>query len=141
MGLVERESECTLLAEIIRDVSAERGGVAVVEGPPGIGTSALLDWLEDECRAAGVRARLVRATELGADVSFGLARRLLEPDVRSRPELLESGWARRARPVFDGDAGGAGLAAPLTEGLLALVAEIVGSPGSSPSPQVTTPPR
>jgi DNA-binding CsgD family transcriptional regulator len=129
VGLLEREHECARLGEIVRDVSAGAGALAVDEGPPGIGKSALLDWLGGECCTAGIPARTARATELGAGVAFGLARRLLEGDVRRHPTLLNEGWARRARPVFDGDAAGSGLAAPLTEGLLALVAELVRAHG------------
>jgi DNA-binding CsgD family transcriptional regulator len=129
MGLVERQQECTMLGELVRGLSAGTGGLAVVEGPPGIGKSALLDWLQGACREAGVAERVIRATDLGAGVSFGLARRLLEDDVRRDPALLDAGWARRARPVFDGDAAGSGLAGPLTEGLLALVGELIRAHG------------
>jgi DNA-binding CsgD family transcriptional regulator len=129
MGLVERGGECAKLGDVVRGVAAGAGGLALVEGPPGIGKSALLDWVSAECAAAGVGVRLVRTTELGAAVSFGVARRLLQEDVRRHRGLLEAGWARRARPVFDGDTAAGGLAAPLTEGLLALVAELIRAEG------------
>ncbi len=129
MGLVEREGECAALAGVIRQVAAGAGGLAVVEGPPGIGKSALLDWVTGEARTAGIGVRSVHATDLAAGVSFGVARRLLADDVRRHRGLLEAGWARRARPLFDGEAGGVGLAAPLTEGLLALVAELIRAAG------------
>ena len=129
MGLVERELECARLDAVVTAAAAGHGGLALVEGPPGIGKSALLAWLGDRCASAAVAVRTVRATELGAEVSFGLARRLLKRDVRRHPELLEAGWARRARPVFDGEAPGGGLAAPLTEGLIALVGELICTQG------------
>ncbi|HWE08426.1 MAG TPA: AAA family ATPase [Solirubrobacteraceae bacterium] len=129
MGLVERELECALLERVMRCVSSGDGGVAIVEGPPGIGKTALVRWLARRCQSAGVGIRTVRATELGAEVSFGLARRLLESDVRRRPELLRTGWSRRARPLFDGDAPGGGVAAPLIEGLVALVGELIRAEG------------
>jgi DNA-binding CsgD family transcriptional regulator len=125
MGLLDREAECTTLEGVIQTTASGEGGLAIVEGPPGIGKSALLRWLVDRCRSAAVRARAVLGTELGAEVSFGLARRLLERDVRRRPELLQTGWSRRARPLFDGDAAGSGVAAPLIEGLVALVSELI----------------
>jgi DNA-binding CsgD family transcriptional regulator len=129
MGFVERQLECSRLERIMQSVSSGDGGVAIVEGPPGIGKSALVRWLGDRCESAGIGIRTVRATELGAEVSFGLARRLLEPDVRRRPELLHTGWSRRARPLFDGEAAGGGLAAPLIEGLVALVSELIRAEG------------
>lgn len=129
MGLLERTTECTRLDAVIARVASGEGDVVVVEGPPGIGKSALLDRMVGRCAAEGVACARARATELGATVSFGLTRRLLEAHVRGRPELLEAGWARRARPVFDGDVPGGGLAGPLVEGLLALVAELVRSGG------------
>ncbi len=97
MGLVERERECSKLGEIVRHVAAGTGGVGVVQGPPGIGKSALLAWLADESRTAGLRAQGVRATELGASVSFGVARRLLEDEVRRRRGSWTS--AGRAAPA------------------------------------------
>src|SRR5262249_26037569 len=61
---------------------------------------------------------------LGGEMPFGLARRLFEPAIRAAPSLLEAGWARHARPLFEGEAGGAGDRRSLIEGLVALVAEI-----------------
>ena len=68
---------------------------------------------------------------------FGVARRLFEPIVRERPDLLGAGLAAVAGPVFDGrlrDAADA--AATLTNGLITLLhAALAGSPaGEAPSP-------
>lgn len=125
VGLVGRERECERLVDAVCAAAGGRGDLVVVEGPAGIGKTALLRWLADRCHRDGVCLVAARATELGREVSFGLVRRLLEPQVGAEPSLLEAGWARRARPVFAGDAPGDGVAAPLIEGLLALVAELM----------------
>ncbi|HZE04600.1 MAG TPA: ATP-binding protein, partial [Solirubrobacteraceae bacterium] len=125
VGLVGRERECARLADVVSAVAAGSGDLVVVEGPGGIGKSALLQWLAQRCRSEGISLAAARATELGREVSFGLVRRLLDAEVRKEPGLLRTGWARRARAVFEGDAPGDGVAAPLVEGLLALVAELV----------------
>jgi DNA-binding CsgD family transcriptional regulator len=78
----------------------------------------------------GVAARSVRATRLGAEVPFALARWLLEPAVRATPSVLGAGWARHARPLFAGEVSDAGDPRTLVEGLVALVAELRRAGGS-----------
>jgi DNA-binding CsgD family transcriptional regulator len=124
MHLVERDAEYSALDELISGVALGRSGLVVVEGPPGAGKSALLAALPARADEVGVTVVAARATELGRDVPFGLARRLLERSVRATPGVLEAGWARHARPVFEGSLNGAGSAAPLVEGLVAVVAEL-----------------
>lgn len=124
MGLVEREAERMALGALVHGAVAGEGRVAVVQGPPGIGKSALVQWLAAHTEDNGVSIRLVRGTRLGARTPFGVARWLLARDIRRDPELLRRGWARRAAPVFAG-APGSGDTGALVEGLVALVAEIV----------------
>jgi DNA-binding CsgD family transcriptional regulator len=127
--LEDREVECAGLESLITGARDGRGGVIVLEGPSGAGKSALLAWLAARSEGAGIRAVAVRATPLGAEVPFGLARRLLEPAVRAAPSLLDAGWARRARPLFAGDVAGPGVAPLLTEGLVAIVGQLVTAHG------------
>ena len=42
-GLLEREVELDLLADLVRDVGAGRGGVLLFEAAAGLGKSALLE--------------------------------------------------------------------------------------------------
>ena len=100
------------------------GGVLVIEGPSGIGKSVLLEEVAGRARAAGVAVRSVHATRLGAELPFALARWLLEPAVRATPAVLEAGWARHARSLFEGDVGGVVDQRSLIEGLVTLVAEL-----------------
>lgn len=127
--LLERESECASLRALIADAARRTGGIAVLDGPPGIGKSALLRWLGELCHAEGVLYLEAPATRLGGQIPFGLARRLLGEQVRQHPELFSEGWARRSRPVFAGDEVGDATVAPIIEGLVALVAELVRTHG------------
>src|SRR5436305_1611623 len=66
MRLVERERECAAAQALIDAAAGGAGGLLVIEGPPGIGKSALLADLAGRAGAAGVAACSVRATRLGA---------------------------------------------------------------------------
>ena len=120
MRLIERERESAVLHAL---VDAARG-LMVVEGPSGVGKSALLGELAERADAKGMTVHEARATRLGASVPFALARWLLEPPVRAAPAALEAGWARQARPLFDGEASAVRDRRSLIEGLVALVAEL-----------------
>src|SRR5262249_9334704 len=124
MRLRERELECAAAQALIDRAAAGSGGLLVIEGPPGIGKSALLAELAERAGVAGLTVQAVRATRLGGEMPFGLAGGLCGPAIRAAPSLLEAGWARHARPLFEGEAGGAGDRRSLIEGLVALVAEI-----------------
>ena len=124
MRLLERERESAATQALIEAAGAGVGGLLVVEGPSGVGKSALLGELVERAVAAGMVVRSVHATRLGAEVPFALARWLLEPPVRAAPSLLEAGWARHARSLFEGEASTAGNRSSLIEGLVALVAEL-----------------
>ena len=124
MRLWERERECAAAQALVDRAVAGGGGLLVVEGPPGIGKSALLAELAERAVAGGVVTQLGRATRLGGEIPFGLARWLLEPAVRAAPSVLDVGWARHARPLFAGDLGAVGDRRSLVEGLVSLVVEL-----------------
>ena len=79
--LFEREAELASLAGLVDAAAGGSGGFACVEGPPGIGKSALV------AAAAGLasgRTMLVlgaRGGELERDIPFGIVRQLFEPAV------------------------------------------------------------
>jgi DNA-binding CsgD family transcriptional regulator len=130
MRLVERDRELAAVRALVNEASRRLGGLLMFEGPSGVGKSALLAELAARAGDAGVSVASVRATRLGGESPFSVARRLLEPAVRARPSVLEAGWARHARSLFDGEPGGAGIASSLVEGLVALAAQLVDSAGS-----------
>jgi DNA-binding CsgD family transcriptional regulator len=124
MGLMERDREVAAAQALVDDAARGIGGLLVIEGPSGSGKSALLAQLAQRAGHAGIAVRSARATRLGAGVPFGLARGLLEPVVRTTPSVLDAGWARHARPLFEGATGDIGVSRLLVEGLVAVVAEL-----------------
>ena len=124
----EREVEQAALAAAVAAAMRRTGALVVLEGGSGAGRSALLEWMTGPAgpiAGASVTAHAARATLLGRDVPFSLAYRLLEPAVARAPEVLDAGWARHARALFEPSAGRAASPALLIEGLVALVAALV----------------
>jgi DNA-binding CsgD family transcriptional regulator len=120
-ALVGRDSEMALLTELVREVSAGRGGSVLIEGEPGIGKSAL------------VRAVLAGAADAGGQVFWGAgdelgqalpllpfldALRVREPSTNPRRSTI----LRLLRGEMTADRG-TDVTAALSEQLLALVTE------------------
>ena len=124
MGLVERDRECAAAQALIEAAATGAGGSLVIEGPPGIGKSALLAEVTRRAAGAGVATQSARASRLGGGVPFALVRWLLAPLVRETPSVLATGWARLARSLFVGEAHGTGDLRSLVEGLVTLVGEL-----------------
>lgn len=108
MPLVEREAELAAVEATLSAAASGTGAMLLVQGPAGIGKTALLD---EARRRAGQRERpggplrvlLARGTPLEHELAHGVARQLLEPPVRAgaadRRDALLSGAAELARPV------------------------------------------
>ena len=64
-----RDAECAVLDQLLADARAGRGSALVVGGAPGVGKSALLDYLAD--RAEG--CRVARAAGIESEVELSLA--------------------------------------------------------------------
>ena len=103
-ALLERERDLTALEGCLADADAGRGRLVIVEGPAGIGKTALL-------RAAGVLARERTATVLAArgapheqSFSYGVVRQLFEPFTLGKaglePAELVTGAAALAMRAF-----------------------------------------
>ena len=81
-ALLERSAELAVLADLLASVTQNTGDgrhpgrVAVVQGPPGIGKTAVVDALRTAVAAGGVRMLQARGTELASDRSFGAAEQL-----------------------------------------------------------------
>ncbi len=76
-SLLEREPLRDELQALVRGALGGRGGVALVEGPPGIGKTALLDDLVGWAAELRVPVSPARAHELEAHVPFAVVRDLL----------------------------------------------------------------
>jgi DNA-binding CsgD family transcriptional regulator/tetratricopeptide (TPR) repeat protein len=124
--LLERATE---LAALRGAVSAAAGGadaVVVVQGPAGIGKSALLAAARAEAAALGVRALVAAGSELDRDSPFALVSRLLGPVLASPAgeDGLLTGQAALAAPLFDGSLPLPGESDSLVRGLYWLVAAL-----------------
>ncbi|MDQ4130992.1 MAG: AAA family ATPase, partial [Actinomycetota bacterium] len=92
--LLEREAELGCIAELVEQVaSTARGAALVVEGPPGIGKTRLLDAVREFAAERELRVLTSRGAELERGFAFGLVRQLLDPplivaDSAERSELL-----------------------------------------------------
>ena len=105
--LLEREVEMAAVSGLLARARLGVGGVVVLEGPAGIGKTALLDHAA--VAAGGVRVLRATGGELEGEYAFGFVRELLAPLQRASPEALRrslAGPAAAAAAVF-GDARGA----------------------------------
>ena len=71
-GLVERDRELAALGELLDGARGGTGGVALVEGPAGIGKTALLAAGIERARRAGMLAVSARGGELEREFGFGV---------------------------------------------------------------------
>jgi DNA-binding CsgD family transcriptional regulator len=105
-ALLERSEELASIAAALADARSGHGSFVVVEGPAGIGKTALLDAVRAVATASSMRAFGSRGTELERDFAFGVVRQLFEP------ALAEASESQRAELLHD--------AAGVAAGLLAL---------------------
>jgi len=101
--LLEREAELASLRRLAARAVRGEGGLAVIEGPPGIGKSRVLREAAAVARDTGMQTLDCRGTELERQLPFGLVRQLFETRIArlepgARDELL-SGAARLAGPI------------------------------------------
>jgi len=101
--LLERERELGRIGELLDRARAGAGGLALVDGPAGIGKTRLARAARQEAELRGFLALAGRGAALERDYPFGVVRQLLEPPLRratdgERARLLE-GAAALAAPV------------------------------------------
>ncbi len=106
-GLLERGRELASIGVLLDGCVAGDGGVLLVEGPAGIGKTALLESARAMARDAAVRVWAARGGELEREFPHAVVRQLFEPavaavDARERVELL-AGAAALAAPVLASD--------------------------------------
>nr|WP_269204537.1 BTAD domain-containing putative transcriptional regulator [Motilibacter deserti] len=101
--IVERDAELARLRAGLEDALAGQGGVALVEGPAGIGKTRLLAEARRMAAEHGATTLSARGSTLEREFAFGTVRQLFEPllvDPVRRARLL-SGAAASAATVFD----------------------------------------
>lgn len=101
LELLERDTELATVEGLV-----DAGGrLLVIEGPPGIGKTALIGEAKARAQAAGLQVLGARGSELERSFSYGVVRQLFEPFLASLPEEeraeLLSGAAALAAPLFD----------------------------------------
>src|SRR5215218_2157059 len=77
-SLLERERELAVLERRLADAAAGRGGLVVVEGPAGIGKTALLAAARMLAHERGVTVLSARGAPLEQNFSYGVVRQLFE---------------------------------------------------------------
>ena len=126
-SLVERDAELAALVSAFDLARAGAGSVLLIEGPAGIGKTALAEAARERAARDGMRVVRGRGSEFEREYPFGVVRQCLEPVVRPADdrERLLRGAARLAEPVLMGVPEGID-AAPvgLLHGLYWLVANL-----------------
>jgi DNA-binding CsgD family transcriptional regulator len=96
--LLERSEELARIESALAAARSGRGTFVVVEGPAGIGKTALLAAARTAAEDGGMRLLRSRGTELEREFAFGVVRQLFEPP------LAEASEVERAE-LLDGAAG------------------------------------
>ena len=92
--VLERDAELARIEAAVARAQEGHGSLLVVEGPAGIGKSALIGAARALSDGAGARTLRARGGELERDFAFGVVRQLLEPALaevpaRARDDLLQ----------------------------------------------------
>ena len=85
--LLDREAESEVLQGLLAAAAAGRGGVVVIEGPAGIGKTALVRHHAQAAADQGLRVLRATGSELETGFPFGVARQLLERSLEIGTEL------------------------------------------------------
>jgi DNA-binding CsgD family transcriptional regulator len=103
--LLERERELETLREGLDRARAGEGTLLLIEGPAGMGKTALARAARAAAERAGMMPLEARASELEQPFAFGVVRQLLEPVVNRASEHAElfAGAAGPAARLFEPD--------------------------------------
>ena len=85
--LLERHAELARIESALEDARSGRGRFLVVEGPAGIGKTALLAAARAAAAEEGMLVLRSRGTELEGDFAFGVVRQLFELPLANASEL------------------------------------------------------
>jgi DNA-binding CsgD family transcriptional regulator len=88
--LLERRQELARIESAFEDACAGGGRFVVVEGPAGIGKTALLAAVRTAAVDHGMRVLRSRGAELEREFAFGVVRQLFEPALAEASELERS---------------------------------------------------
>ena len=100
--LLERSEELARIESALAEARSGRGTFVVIEGPAGIGKTALLAATRTAATDGGMRVLRSRGTELERDFAFGVVRQLLEPPLAEASELERADLLQAAAGVAAG---------------------------------------
>jgi len=101
--LLERDRELGVLEGLIQGTLEGRRGLALIEGPAGIGKSRLLAATREAAENTGFRVLAARGSDLERELPFGVVRQLFDPvlvDPGDRARWM-AGSAQPAARVFE----------------------------------------
>jgi DNA-binding CsgD family transcriptional regulator len=110
--LLERSEELARIESALAEARTGRGRFLVIEGPVGMGKTALLAAARTAAAEGGTRVLRSRGTELERDFAYGVVRQLFEPP------LVETSEFERA---------------DLLQGAAGVAAGLLGLPGARPT--------
>src|SRR4051794_28554040 len=101
--LLERRGELEQAGDLLAAAREGAGGALLVQGPAGIGKSALIRAIRERGAAAGFTVLAARGAELEREFSFGVVRQLFEAPLAAAADgdraALLAGAARLAEPA------------------------------------------
>ena len=100
--LLERNEELARIESALADARTGRGRFLVIEGPAGIGKTALLAAARTAAAEGGMRVIRSRATEMETNFAFGVVRQLFEPPLAEASELERADLLQAAAGVAAG---------------------------------------
>jgi DNA-binding CsgD family transcriptional regulator/tetratricopeptide (TPR) repeat protein len=106
--LLERDEQLARIEAAFADARTGRGRFVVVEGPAGIGKTALLAAARTAAAEGGMRVLRSRATAMETNFAFGVVRQLFEPPLAEASELERADLLQAAAGVAAGTLGLAG---------------------------------
>ena len=101
-ALLERSDELARIESALADARTGRGRFVVVEGPAGIGKTALLAAARTAAAEGGMRVLRSRATKMETNFAFGVVRQLFEPPLVEASELERADLLQDAAGVAAG---------------------------------------
>jgi DNA-binding CsgD family transcriptional regulator len=100
--LLERSKELARIESALAAARSGRGSFVLIEGPAGIGKTALLAAARTAATEGGMRVLRSRGTELERDFAFGVVRQLFEPPLAEASEIERAELLQAAAGVAAG---------------------------------------